>query len=473
MHGEPALWHQLMDRLADMAMASLRAQIEAGAQAVQLFDSWAGSLSPADYERFALPATRGARRARRPRRAEHPLRRRHRGAPRADGAAGADVVGVDWRVPLDEARRRVGAGPRGAGQPRPGALPRAVAGRGRGHPAPSSRRGGGTGTGHVFNLGHGVLPETDPGILAAVVDLVHAESRAGMTRGVLVMAHGTRRARPRSRPSTRASAGAARRRRAAGRAGGRYDAIGGVSPLAERTAAQVDAVARRPRGAATRAATPCRSAPSTPTPSSRRPPPTLAAAGLERVVGLVLTPHCSSLGSEEYLDRAAGALGDRPFVPVPPWYAAAGARRPPGRPRRRTRCGTGAGRANGRSSPRTRCPSAIRETGDPYPEQVAESARLVAAGRRARRVARGLAERRPHPRALARARRPRRRAPARRRRRRPTRSSSARSASWRTTSRCSTTSTSSWRRSRRRAASPSPARRRSTTTPRSSRRWPS
>ena len=93
------------------------------------------------------------------------------------GSAGSDVVGVDWRVPLDEARRRVGAGPRAAGEPRPRALPGAVAGRRRSQPGrargrlPTAR-----GTGHVFNLGHGVLPESDPGILAAVVELVHNET---------------------------------------------------------------------------------------------------------------------------------------------------------------------------------------------------------------------------------------------------------------------------------------------------------
>ena len=93
------------------------------------------------------------------------------------GSAGSDVVGVDWRVPLDEARRRVGARARAAGQPRPRALPGAVARRRGGQPGRARRRrADGTGTGHVFNLGHGVLPESDPGILAAVVELVHEET---------------------------------------------------------------------------------------------------------------------------------------------------------------------------------------------------------------------------------------------------------------------------------------------------------
>ena len=179
MHGDPALWEQLMDRLVPMAVASLRAQIAAGAQAVQLFDSWAGSLSPAEYARFALPATCAVL------------------AEVADlgvpsilfgvgtgellglmGSAGSDVVGVDWRVPLDEARRRVGSGRALQGNLDP-ALCLApwpvveTAAR-----AVLADAADGTGTGHVFNLGHGVLPETDPAILAAVVDLVHAETAA-------------------------------------------------------------------------------------------------------------------------------------------------------------------------------------------------------------------------------------------------------------------------------------------------------
>ncbi len=79
MHGEPALWDALMDRLADLAIVSLRSQVEAGASALQLFDSWAGALSPPDYQRFVLPAhTTGLRGGGRSRRAAHPLRGGHR-----------------------------------------------------------------------------------------------------------------------------------------------------------------------------------------------------------------------------------------------------------------------------------------------------------------------------------------------------------------------------------------------------------
>ena len=94
------------------------------------------------------------------------------------GSAGADVVGVDWRVPLDEARRRVGAGHALQGNLDPALClapwPSSRRPTGPCWPAPRRHR-----TGHVFNLGHGVLPETDPGILAAVVDLVHAEAAGG------------------------------------------------------------------------------------------------------------------------------------------------------------------------------------------------------------------------------------------------------------------------------------------------------
>ena len=108
MHGDPELWQQLTDRLAAMAVASLRAQIEAGAQAVQLFDSWAGSLAPDEYARFALPATRAVLAGI----ADLGVPTILFGVGTGElltlmASAGSDVVGVDWRVPLDEAHRRV------------------------------------------------------------------------------------------------------------------------------------------------------------------------------------------------------------------------------------------------------------------------------------------------------------------------------------------------------------------------------
>jgi uroporphyrinogen decarboxylase len=180
MHGDPDLWASLTTRLADIAVASLRAQIAAGAQAVQLFDSWAGSLAPAEYERFALPATRAVLEGI----ADLAVPTILFGVGTGEllglmAGAGSDVVGVDWRVPLDEARRRIGPGRAVQGNLDP-ALCMA--------PWPvvedATRRvlaaaDDGSGTGHVFNLGHGVLPETDPEVLARVVEVVHAHPVGG------------------------------------------------------------------------------------------------------------------------------------------------------------------------------------------------------------------------------------------------------------------------------------------------------
>ncbi len=180
MHTEPATFHALLERLADIAAASLAAQVAAGATAVQLFDSWAGALSRADYARFVLPASRRALGA-----------LAHLGVPRIHfgvgtgelldlmGDAGAEVVGVDWRVPLDSARRRVGPG-----RALQGNLDPAVCLAGFAPAASEARRvlAEGGRTGHVFNLGHGVLPATDPEVLAALVALVHEETAETATQ---------------------------------------------------------------------------------------------------------------------------------------------------------------------------------------------------------------------------------------------------------------------------------------------------
>jgi len=177
MVGEPGLWAELVDRLADLALASVRAQVSAGAAAVQLFDSWAGSLSPDLYERHVLPASSKVFAGL----ADLDVPRIHFGVTTGEllpllAKAGADVVGVDWRVPLDEARRRLGPSVAVQGNLDP-ALCLApwpvVAERVRDILARNDGR-----PGHVFNLGHGVLPETDPAILERIVDLVHTEGRA-------------------------------------------------------------------------------------------------------------------------------------------------------------------------------------------------------------------------------------------------------------------------------------------------------
>ena len=226
------------------------------------------------------------------------------------GSAGSDVVGVDWRVPLDEARRRVGPDHALQGNLDPALCLAPWPVVEEATRAVLAAAADGTGTGHVFNLGHGVLPESDPGILAAVVDLVHAETARGMTTGVLLMAHGT--------PASTAEIAALLHAHPP-----RPPARAGSSWPSSRAATAPSAACRRwpsaPRRRSTRcaprsrrgrrAATSSRSAPSTPTRSSRRRPRALGAAGLERVIGLVLTPHGSSMGSQEYLDRAAGRAG--------------------------------------------------------------------------------------------------------------------------------------------------------------------
>jgi uroporphyrinogen decarboxylase len=173
MYGEPALWHRLLDRLADHAIASLRSQVQAGAQAVQLFDSWAGDLSRPDYERYALPHSARVLAAV----ADLGVPRIHFGLGTAEllapmAAAGGDVVGVDWHTTLDDARGRIpaGVGVQGNLDPAVCLCPWEVV-------APKVvevLESNGGRPGHVFNLGHGVLPETDPGILERVVAAVHA-----------------------------------------------------------------------------------------------------------------------------------------------------------------------------------------------------------------------------------------------------------------------------------------------------------
>lgn len=172
MYGETALWHRLMDRLAESVTSYLRAQVEAGAAAVQLFDSWVGNLAPDDYEEYVLPATRrvfeGLAGLHTP--------RIHFGVGTGEllellRDAGADVVGVDWRVPLDRAWDRLGAGVGVQGNLDPAALLGGWDAVERKAAAVLDRAGGRPG--HVFNLGHGVLPETPPALLRRLTGFVH------------------------------------------------------------------------------------------------------------------------------------------------------------------------------------------------------------------------------------------------------------------------------------------------------------
>lgn len=172
MHSEPEVWARLLDWAADASGAFLRAQVTAGASAVQLFDSWVGSLSLADYEARVLPHSRRAL----SHVADLGVPVVHFGVGTGEllsamRSAGADVMGVDHRIPLDEANRRLGGTTPLQGNIDPALLAapweileahvRDVVLRGRSAPA------------HVLNLGHGVPPDTDPTVLTRVVELVH------------------------------------------------------------------------------------------------------------------------------------------------------------------------------------------------------------------------------------------------------------------------------------------------------------
>jgi len=172
MYREPETWRLLMDKLSAVVIVYLRAQVAAGVDVVQLFDSWVGALNRADYRRYVAPHTRAVFDA---------IKRMgvpsiHFGTGAAAlledmAAAGGDLLSVDARVLLDEAWARVGPdkGIQGnldstrllAGWPATEEGARDVLRRARGRP------------GHVFNLGHAILPETDPALLARLVEFVH------------------------------------------------------------------------------------------------------------------------------------------------------------------------------------------------------------------------------------------------------------------------------------------------------------
>jgi len=172
MHREPRLWHALLDRLATITAEFLLVQIRAGASAIQLFDSWAGFLSRADYERHVLPHSRTV--LERVRAAAPHVPRIHFGVNTGEfldllASAGAEILGVDWRVPLDVATRRA------PGVVLQGNLDPALLGAGEAVLTSATQEvltAGRAAPGHVFNLGHGVLPDTDPETLAHVVRVV-------------------------------------------------------------------------------------------------------------------------------------------------------------------------------------------------------------------------------------------------------------------------------------------------------------
>lgn len=176
MYAEPETWRRLMDKLARTVGAYLQAQAEAGAQALQVFDSWAGALSPADYREYVAPYSRQVVAA-----------AQATGVPvihfstgtggmlEAIADVGGDVIGVDWRVDLADAWRRIGPEHAIQGNLDPLVLfgppdelarqTQAILNQAAGRP------------GHIFNLGHGILPQTPVDAVAALVDLVHERTR--------------------------------------------------------------------------------------------------------------------------------------------------------------------------------------------------------------------------------------------------------------------------------------------------------
>jgi uroporphyrinogen decarboxylase len=178
MHTDEVTWHELMDRLAGHAIASIQSQLDAGASAYQLFDSWAGALNRRDYDRFARPHSA---------RIFAELAASH---PHAIGihfgigcdhilesmyAAGPGVIGLDWRTTIADARSRLGADTVVQGNLDPALVLAGWPVAERGCAEVLADNGGHPG--HIFNLGHGVQPNTDPGVLAQIVAYVHEHTR--------------------------------------------------------------------------------------------------------------------------------------------------------------------------------------------------------------------------------------------------------------------------------------------------------
>jgi uroporphyrinogen decarboxylase len=178
LYSNPSLWHALADRLARIAGAFLRMQVLAGASAVQLFDSWAGALPAADYEALVLPHVRTALGSIDDLVAAHGVPRILFGVGTGEllgtmSQAASEVMGVDFRVPLDVAAQRVRPGAALQGNLDPAVVMASLAAVDARVDAvlAAARR---SGRGHVFNLGHGVLPDTDPAVLTHIVERVHA-----------------------------------------------------------------------------------------------------------------------------------------------------------------------------------------------------------------------------------------------------------------------------------------------------------
>jgi uroporphyrinogen decarboxylase len=176
MYGQPEVWHALMDKLADTFAAYLRAKVAAGADVIQLFDSWVGTLSAEDYEEFVAPYSARVLAA-----VDVPTIHFGTGTTHllpAMREAGGDVIGLDWRIPIEGGWEIVGPDRGVQGNLDPalllGPFERVAAAANRILDAVAGRRG------HIFNLGHGVLPDTDAADLARLVELVHARTSVEM-----------------------------------------------------------------------------------------------------------------------------------------------------------------------------------------------------------------------------------------------------------------------------------------------------
>jgi uroporphyrinogen decarboxylase len=176
MYAQPEVWHALMDKLADTFVVYLRAKVTAGADVIQLFDSWVGTLSAEDYEEFVAPYSARVLAA-----VDVPTIHFGTGTTHllpAMREAGGDVIGLDWRIPIEGGWEIVGPDRGVQGNLDPalllGPFERVAAAANRILDAVAGRRG------HIFNLGHGVLPDTDPADLARLVELVHARTSVEM-----------------------------------------------------------------------------------------------------------------------------------------------------------------------------------------------------------------------------------------------------------------------------------------------------
>ncbi|MGH9194738.1 MAG: uroporphyrinogen decarboxylase family protein, partial [Acidimicrobiia bacterium] len=173
MFGEPSTWHALMDRLADLVIDYLSEQIDAGIQAVQLFDSWVGALSPQDLDEYVLGYSKRIFESLKGR----DVPRIHFGTDTATllermASVDCEVVGVDWRIHLDEAWERIGHDKAIQGNLDPGVLlagPDVVEAKTK----DILKRANGR-RGHIFNLGHGVLPDSKVDNIKRVIDIVHS-----------------------------------------------------------------------------------------------------------------------------------------------------------------------------------------------------------------------------------------------------------------------------------------------------------